>query len=57
MKLFHTSNVDAAKECPGCFFCFAMPSTLLKKRVEKFHKQYQNQLNSMCQIVNNFMLS
>jgi len=31
-----------------------MPSTLLKKRVEKFQKQYQNHQNTVCQIVNNF---
>ena len=37
--------------------CFEMPSTLLKKRVEKFQKQYQNHQNTMCQIVNNFKLS
>jgi len=41
MKLFHTSNLDTVKECQ-MFFCFEMPSTLLKKRVEKFQKQYQN---------------
>ena len=36
MKLFHTNNVDTVKECQ-MFFCFEMPSTLLKKPVEKFH--------------------
>jgi len=36
------------------FFCFKMPSTLLKKRVEKFQKQHQNHQNTVCQIVNNF---
>jgi len=41
MKLFHTNNIDTVKECQ-MFFCFEMPSTLLKKRVEKFPKQYQN---------------
>jgi len=53
MKLFHTNNIDTVKECP-MFFCFEMPSTLLKKRVEKFQKQYQNHQNTVCQIVNNF---
>jgi len=53
MKLFHTSNLDTVKECQ-MFFCFEMPSTLLKKRVEKFQKQYQNHQNTVCQIVNNF---
>jgi len=38
------------------YFCFEMPCTLLKKRVEKFQKQYQNQQNTVCQIVNNFKL-
>jgi len=52
-KLFHTSNIDTVKEC-RMFFCFKMPSTLLKKRVEKFQKQYQNHQNIVCQIVNNF---
>ena len=37
MKLFHTNNIDTVKECQ-MFFCFEMPSTLLKKRVEKFQK-------------------
>jgi len=27
---------------------------LLKERVEKFQKQYQNYQNTVCQIVNNF---
>ena len=52
MKLFHTNNVDTVKECQ-MFFCFEMPSTLVKKRVEKIHKQYQNHQNAVCQIVNN----
>ena len=34
MKLFHTNNTDTVKECQ-MFFCFEMPSTLLKKRVKK----------------------
>ena len=55
MKLFHTNNIDTVKECQ-MFFCFEMPSTLLKKRVEKFQKQYQNHQNTVCQIVNNFKL-
>ena len=45
MKLFHTNNIDTVKECQMFFFCFEMPSTLLKKRVEKFQKQYQNDVN------------
>jgi len=53
IKLFHTSNIDTVKECQ-MFFCFEMPSTLLKKQVEKFQKQYQNHQNTVCQIVNNF---
>jgi len=53
MKLLHTNNIDTVKECQ-MFFCFEMPSTLLKKRVEKFQKQYQNHQNTVCQIVNNF---
>ena len=53
MKLFHTNNIDTVKECQ-MFFCFEMPSTLLKKRVEKFQKQCQNHQNTVCQIVNNF---
>jgi len=57
MKLFHTSNVDTVKECQMFFFCFEMPSTLLKKRVEKFQKQYQNHQNTVCQSVNNFRSS
>jgi len=28
-----------------------MPSTLLKKWVEQFQKQYQNHQNTVCQIV------
>ena len=55
MKLFHTNNIDTVKECQ-MFFCFEMPSTLLKKRVEKFQKLYQNHQNTMCQIVNNVKL-
>jgi len=54
MKLFHTSNIDIVKECQMFFFCFEMPSTLLKKQVEQFQKQYQNHQNIVCQIVNNF---
>jgi len=53
MKLFHTNNIDTVKECQ-MFFCFEIPSTLLKKRVENFQKQYQNHQNTVCQIVNNF---
>jgi len=53
MKLFHTSNIDIVKECK-MVFCFEMLSTLLKKLVEKFQKQYQNHQNTVCQIVNNF---
>jgi len=30
------------------FFCFEMPSKFLKKRVEKFQKQYQNHQNTVC---------
>jgi len=52
MKLFHTNNIDTVKEYQ-MFFCFEMPSTLLKKRVEKFQKQYQNHKNTVCQIINN----
>jgi len=48
MKLFHTDNIDTIKECQ-MFFLFS-----LKKRVEKFQKQYQNHQNTVCQIVNNF---
>ena len=36
------------------FFCIEMLSTLIKKWVEKFQKQYQNHQNTVCQIVNNF---
>jgi len=54
MKLFHTSNIDTVKECHMFFLVFEMPSTLLKKRVEKFQKQYQNHHSTVCQIVNNF---
>jgi len=50
---FHTNNIDTVKECQ-MFFCFEMSSTLLKKRVENFQKQYQNHQNTVCQIVNNF---
>jgi len=35
MKLFHTCNIDTVKEC-HMFFCFEMPSILLKRRAEKF---------------------
>jgi len=49
----YTNNIDTVKECQ-MFFCFEMPSTLLKKRVEKCQKQYQNHQNTVCQIVNNF---
>jgi len=54
MKLFHTNNIDTVKECQ-MFFCFEMPSILLKKRVEKISETiYQNHQNTVCQIVNNF---
>jgi len=53
MKLFHTNNIDTVKEYQ-MLFCFEMPITVLKKRVEKFQKQYQNHQNTVCQIVNNF---
>jgi len=35
-------------------FLFRNASTLLKKRVEKFQKQYQNHQNTLRQIVSNF---
>jgi len=57
MKLFHTSNIDTVKECQMFFSCFEMPDTLLERRAEKFQKQYQNQRNTVCQIVNIFKLS
>ena len=50
MKLFH-NNIDTVKECQMFFFCFEMA---LKKRVEKFQKQYQNHQNTVCQTVNYF---
>ena len=56
MKLFHSNNIDTVKECQMFFCMFEMPSTLLKKRVEKFQKQYQNHQNTVCQSVNNFKL-
>jgi len=56
MKLFHTSNTDTVKECQT-LFCFKMPSIPLKEWADKFQKQYQNQQNAMCQIVNNCKLS
>jgi len=49
MKLYHTNNIDTVKECQ-MFFCFEMPSTLFKKLVEKFQKQYQNHQNTVCQL-------
>jgi len=57
ISLFHTSIIDTVKECQMFFFWFEMPSTLLKKRAQKFQKQYQNQQNTMYQIVNNFKIS
>jgi len=58
MKLFHTSSIDrpTVKECQ-MLFCFEMLRTLLKKRAEKFQRQYQNPQNITCQTVNNFKLS
>ena len=54
MKLFHTNNIDTVKEC-HMFFCFEMPSTLLKKRVEKFSETIPAPPEyTVCQIVNNF---
>jgi len=57
ISLFHTSIIDTVKECQMFFFWLEMPSTLLKKRAQKFQKQYQNQQNTMYQIVNNFKIS
>jgi len=39
VKWFHTGNIDTVKERQMFFFCFEMPSTLLKRRAEKFQKQ------------------
>jgi len=41
MKLFHATNIETVKECQVFFFCFEMPSALLKRQAEKFQKQYQ----------------
>jgi len=46
-----TLHVMQLHYCPSAG---EMPSTLLKKRVKKFQKQYQNHQNTVCQIVNNF---
>ena len=47
MKLFKTGSIDVVKDCQN-YFAIDLPSSVLKKRQDKFIVRYKSTVNNFC---------
>jgi len=48
MKLFKTGSIDVVKDCQNYYFAIDLPSSVLKKRQDKFIVRYKSTVNNFC---------